>query len=108
MIDLCGGARARGLKNTSIVGEGEGETSRDRRRRRRRSRGGRSRLVAGAFLRCGFDVVLFSGVTPTPWVPFVVQRTESAAVGVMVTASHNPKEDNGYKVYWGNGPQVGI
>ena len=65
-----------------------------------------SRLVAGAFLRCGFDVVLFSGVTPTPWVPFAVQRTESAAVGVMVTASHNPKEDNGYKVYWGNGPQV--
>ena len=65
-----------------------------------------SRLAAGAFLRCGFDVVLFSGVTPTPWVPFVVQRAEAAAVGVMVTASHNPKEDNGYKVYWGNGPQV--
>ena len=65
-----------------------------------------SRLVAGACLRCGFDVVLFSGITPTPWVPFVVQRTEAAAVGVMVTASHNPKEDNGYKVYWGNGPQA--
>ena len=48
---------------------------------------------------------LFSRITPTPWVPFTVQR-RGAAVGVIVTASHNPKEDNGYKVYWSNGCQI--
>ena len=51
------------------------------------------------------QVYLYSRVTPTPWVPFCVQR-EGASVGVMVTASHNPKWDNGYKVFWSNGPQV--
>ena len=64
-----------------------------------------ARLAAAAFLRRGVCVRLFGRVTPTPWVPFTVQK-KGAAVGVMVTASHNPKEDNGYKVYWSNGPQV--
>lgn len=44
---------------------------------------------------------------PTPYVAFQTTRGNFAA-GVMVTASHNPKDDNGYKVYWGNGCQVRI
>jgi len=52
-----------------------------------------------------FSVYLFSGITPTPFIPFSVQH-KKASVGVVITASHNPKDDNGYKVFWSNGPQV--
>jgi phosphomannomutase len=44
-------------------------------------------------------------MTATPFVPFCVQE-KNALLGVMVTASHNPKEDNGYKVYWTNSAQI--
>lgn len=44
-------------------------------------------------------------IVPTPFVAAGV-AVLGAAAGVMVTASHNPKEYNGYKVYWGNGCQV--
>lgn len=64
-------------------------------------------LCALAFYKKGFKVFLFSQVCPTPFVPFAVKYL-SCSVGVMVTASHNPKDDNGYKVYWGNGAQVNI
>ena len=65
-------------------------------------------LAAGIFLRMGFkNVRLFSQITPTPFVPFTVVQKE-ASIGIMVTASHNPKEDNGYKVFWRNGAQVRI
>jgi phosphomannomutase len=37
--------------------------------------------------------------------PFALKELKCIA-GVMVTASHNPKEDNGYKLYWSNGAQV--
>jgi phosphomannomutase len=50
-------------------------------------------------------VILLEGFVPTPFVPFGVTHYGCAA-GIMVTASHNPKEDNGFKVYWGNGAQI--
>ncbi|XP_045107656.1 phosphoglucomutase-2-like isoform X1 [Portunus trituberculatus] len=64
-----------------------------------------ARLAAAAFLNAGVPVYLYSKIVPTPFVPFGVVQL-GAAAGVMVTASHNPKEDNGYKVYWGNGAQI--
>ena len=53
----------------------------------------------------GMSVVLFEQLVATPLVPFAILARKAAA-GVMVTASHNPKADNGYKVYWGNGAQI--
>jgi phosphomannomutase len=53
----------------------------------------------------GFDVRLFAQMRPTPWVSFGVRYLRCQA-GVMITASHNPSEYNGYKVYWSDGAQV--
>lgn len=62
-------------------------------------------LAASAFLSNNIPVYLFEGVVPTPLVAFCVKHLNLAA-GVMVTASHNPKDDNGYKVYWQKGSQI--
>eukprot|EP01102_Stenamoeba_stenopodia_P009633 TRINITY_DN2850_c0_g1_i1.p1 TRINITY_DN2850_c0_g1~~TRINITY_DN2850_c0_g1_i1.p1 ORF type:complete len:435 (-),score=108.51 TRINITY_DN2850_c0_g1_i1:45-1310(-) len=64
-----------------------------------------ARRTALTFLSLGIRVYLFSVLVPTPFVPFAVLQKKAAA-GVMVTASHNPKNDNGYKVYWENGCQI--
>lgn len=64
-----------------------------------------ARLAARAFLLAGVPVYLLGTICPTPFVPFTVKEL-GAAAGVMVTASHNPKEDNGYKVYWSNSAQI--
>ncbi|GFY60974.1 phosphoglucomutase-2 [Trichonephila inaurata madagascariensis] len=64
-----------------------------------------AQLAAVSFLLKDFKVYVFSSITPTPFVPFAVKVFRCLA-GVMVTASHNPKEDNGYKVYWSNGAQI--
>ena len=62
-------------------------------------------LTAAIFLRANTPVYMFSTICPTPFVPFAVTHFGCSA-GIMITASHNPKEDNGYKVYWNNGAQV--
>jgi len=62
-------------------------------------------LTKMVFLEAGFDCVLFDGYIATPLVAYAVTNL-NAAVGVMVTASHNPKDDAGFKVYWSNGCQI--
>jgi len=61
--------------------------------------------IAAIFSQAEVKVHLFSRMTPTPFVPFAINKFGCVG-GVMVTASHNPKEDNGYKVYWNNGSQI--
>ncbi|KXJ84032.1 hypothetical protein RP20_CCG023558 [Aedes albopictus] len=62
-------------------------------------------LSACVFLTDGIPVWLYSKTVATPFVPFAVKELNCLA-GIMVTASHNPKEDNGYKVYWTNSAQI--
>lgn len=65
-------------------------------------------ITASIFLRKGFKVFYLNpgdSLVHTPMVPFTVEKL-NAAVGVMITASHNPKMDNGYKVYYSNGCQI--
>lgn len=53
----------------------------------------------------GIKVFLFSALRPTPELSFAIRELKCQS-GIVVTASHNPKEYNGYKVYWEDGGQV--
>lgn len=61
--------------------------------------------VADIFASNGFRVFLFDALRPTPELSFAI-RELGCQSGVVVTASHNPKEYNGYKVYWSDGAQI--
>lgn len=62
-------------------------------------------LTAAIFINEGVKVYMYSQVCPTPLVSYAILKYNCSS-GVMVTASHNPKEDNGYKVYGKNGAQI--
>ena len=62
-------------------------------------------LVADVFSANGIHVYLFKQLRPTPMLSFALRHFECQG-GVMLTASHNPKEYNGYKAYWNDGGQL--
>ena len=64
-----------------------------------------SELATGIFAAAGIPVYIFPSMRPTPELSFVIRKLHCAA-GVNMTASHNPKEYNGYKVYWEDGAQI--
>ena len=61
--------------------------------------------TAAVFAAEGIPAHVFADVSPTPVTAFALKDL-GAVAAVMVTASHNPPEYNGYKVYWGNGAQI--
>ncbi|SHO56997.1 phospho-sugar mutase [Vibrio quintilis] len=61
--------------------------------------------TASVLTALGIKVYLTDKVTPTPVVAFGIHQLDAAA-GIVVTASHNPPEYNGFKVYWENGAQI--
>ena len=61
--------------------------------------------TAGVFAANGIKVYLFEEMRPTPELSFAI-RTLKCQGGVVCTASHNPKEYNGYKAYWDDGSQL--
>ena len=61
--------------------------------------------VANIFSANGIKAYLFESLRPTPEISFAIRQLHAQA-GVNVTASHNPREYNGYKAYWDDGAQV--
>lgn len=62
-------------------------------------------ITAHVLANNGISVWLYDRLRPIPLLSFAV-RTKKATAGVMITASHNPKEYNGYKVFWSDGAQI--
>ncbi len=62
-------------------------------------------VAANIFSANGFKVYLFDDLRPTPELSFAIRHLKCQG-GIMITASHNPKEYNGYKAYWEDGGQL--
>lgn len=64
-----------------------------------------AQITADVFSANGFKVYLFDKLRPTPELSFAIRRFGCKG-GIVITASHNPKEYNGYKAYWDDGGQL--
>jgi phosphoglucomutase len=64
-----------------------------------------ARVAAEVLAGNGIEVHLFPALRPTPQLSFTVRHLKCTS-GIVITASHNPKEYNGYKVYWNDGGQI--
>lgn len=64
-----------------------------------------AQIVADIFSANGIEAYMFNELRPTPLLSYAVRQLHCDS-GVVITASHNPKEYNGYKVYWNDGAQV--
>lgn len=64
-----------------------------------------ARIAAQVLSANGIHVYIFDNIRPTPEMSYAV-RVKGSIAGIMITASHNPKEYNGYKVSWSDGGQV--
>ncbi len=64
-----------------------------------------AKIAADVMSANGINVFIFDNIRPTPEMSYAV-RLKKAVAGIMITASHNPKEYNGYKVSWSDGGQV--
>lgn len=62
-------------------------------------------VTADIFSANGIKVYLFENLRPTPLISYAIRKLGCQS-GIMITASHNPKEYNGYKAYWNDGTQV--
>lgn len=62
-------------------------------------------ITASVFSANGIKVYLFSELRPTPQLSFAIRHFKCKS-GIVITASHNPKEYNGYKAYWDDGAQI--
>jgi phosphoglucomutase len=60
---------------------------------------------AAVFAANGIEVLIFDRLNPVPILSYAIRHSQATA-GVMITASHNPPEYNGFKVFWSNGAQV--
>lgn len=64
-----------------------------------------ARIAAEVLSANNIEVYLFNGIRPTPLLSYTVRQLQ-CHTGIVITASHNPKEYNGYKVYWSDGGQL--
>ncbi|HRZ43261.1 MAG TPA: phospho-sugar mutase [Bacteroidales bacterium] len=64
-----------------------------------------ARICANVLTGNGMEVLLFESLRPTPELSFAIMHYGCTS-GIMITASHNPKEYNGFKVYWNDGAQL--